>query len=240
LNHSQSRAPGSARLIVFARTPQLGRVKTRLGPAVAPGAALRLHRAFIQDTLRLVLQVMPPGQVTVAFSAEPAPQLLPLGVQVARQSEGDLGQRLSEAAHAAWTAGASRILFLGTDSPDLPAHQLVRALQCLESADAVVGPAEDGGYYLIGLQGAHVGLFHGIDWGTDRVLAQTRARAAALGLHLMELDAWYDVDRPEDLRRLAAAIDERRALQQPVPEMTARVLVELGYCRGAGTAHGTS
>jgi uncharacterized protein len=210
-------------LVVLARSPVLGRVKTRLQARLSAEQALGLHRAFVADVLELACGA-PADRVTAAFTDEAAPELVPAGVALARQSGAGLGERLAHAAGAAFGRGARSVVLLGTDSPDLPAERLAAAFTALLEHDVVIGPAEDGGYYLIGLGGPHLGVFEGIDWGSARVLAQTRRAADALGLRRFELPTWYDVDRPEDLVRLAAALAVRRAEGARVPERTARVL----------------
>ena len=216
-------------LVVFAKTPELGRVKTRLQPRLAPEDALRLHVAFVHDTLELARDAGA-ARVVVAFSGDPQLELVPPGIAVDRQAGADLGERLQDATRRAFAAGAARLVVIGTDSPDLPAQRIDAAFRRLETSDLVLGPAADGGYYLIGLNGPHLGVYDAIDWGSERVLDQTRSRASALGLRVSELEPWFDVDRPEDLQRLADEIRRRSKARTAYPRSTAEVLDLLGFC----------
>jgi glycosyltransferase A (GT-A) superfamily protein (DUF2064 family) len=115
---------------------------------------------------------------------------------------------------------------LNADSPNLPTSRLMEAARILARDEdrVVLGPAEDGGYYLLGMKQAHAGLFAGIDWSTDRVADQTRARAAALGLPVIELLPWYDVDEPATLRRLLRELDQPGRFAAPHTAACARSL----------------
>ncbi len=125
------------------------------------------------------------------------------------QGDGDLGRRLARATGRALSAGAVGVLLLGADSPTLPVSFLTRAVADLPEHDAVLGPCEDGGYYLLGLRWPLPVLFERIDWGGACVADQTRQRAAEAGIDLCELPTWYDLDRFDDVKR--AAQDLRRA-----------------------------
>lgn len=181
-------------LAVFAKAPVPGLVKTRLRPALDDAAAARLYAAFVRDTLAKAARIGPP--VTVYYAGDHAllEPLAPPGVCWADQGEGDLGARLARV--------PAPCLILGTDSPHLPASILHTALAAIPRYDVVLGPADDGGYYLIGQRAPQPDLFAGIAWSTQRVLTQTLARAAALGLSVFQTPPWYDLDTPDDLRRL--------------------------------------
>lgn len=184
-------------LAVFAKAPLPGRVKTRLN--LPPGEAARLYAAFVRDTLHKAAALGPP--VCVFFDGDRAllEPLAPAGVRWADQGGGDLGARLARV--------PAPCLILGTDSPHLPQSILRGAWDALARADVVLGPAEDGGYYLIGLRVPCPLLFDDIAWSTDHVLAQTLARASALGLSVFQTPPWYDLDTPADLRRLARDLE---------------------------------
>ena len=199
---------------VLARAPQAGQAKTRLIPALGAAAAARLQRRLTLQTLQTVREAqLGPTRLwctpTVTQRFFRALQTS-TGVACRSQPEGDIGERM----HAAFTAfaaerpgpGSQPLLLIGTDCPAFtPAHLREAAQQLLAGMDAVLTPAEDGGYVLIGLQRPCAGVFEGIDWSTPQVMAQTRARLTALGLRWSELPTLWDVDRPEDLPRLAAA-----------------------------------
>ncbi len=182
-------------LAVFAKAPVPGQVKTRLRPAVDDAQAARLAAAFVRDTLGKAARLGPP--VTVYFAGDRAllEPLAPPGVHWVAQGGGDLGARMA--------CVPAPCLLLGADSPHLPLSLLRAALAAVPNYDVVLGPADDGGYYLLGLRAPQPALFNGIAWGTSEVLAQTLAKAAALGLSVYETPPWYDLDTPADLRRLA-------------------------------------
>lgn len=119
------------------------------------------------------------------------------------QGEGDLGRRLFRGTKRAFDAGTEGVLLLGTDSPTMPADFLTRAVAALSRHDAVLGPCDDGGYYLLGLRRHLPVLFERIDWGGACVADQTRQRATEAGIDLFELPTWYDLDRFSDLKRAA-------------------------------------
>lgn len=202
------------RLIVFARYPSPGRAKTRLIPALGThGASLLQHRmtlATLQTAARFT--AADGARVQLRVSGDPAAtrELYPGEWEVIAQGSGSLGERLTRAAAAAFADGAGRVVVIGSDCPALTAEHLSAAFTALDGHDIVVGPAADGGYYLIGLRHSAPRLFDAIAWGSDRVLAQTRAAAAQEGLSIAFLDTLLDVDRPEDLSRIPAAYRPQR------------------------------
>jgi rSAM/selenodomain-associated transferase 1 len=196
-----------ARILIFAKSPVPGQVKTRLIPALGSEGAAALQRRLVARTLAMAMgaDLCPvhcwywPDLDDRVF----APWRLGSGISFHRQPEGDLGARMGEAAARALTR-CSRVVLIGTDCPLLDARVLAQALELLDGREAALGPAEDGGYVLLGLRRVEPQLFQGIDWGTDRVLEQTRARFKALDWHWAELSALWDLDRPADLARLRA------------------------------------
>jgi rSAM/selenodomain-associated transferase 1 len=141
--------------------------------------------------------------LAVALSPDDAPhdaELAPPGWRVILQRGDDLGARIQAAAE---DAGAGATVVIGSDAPTMPASRLLDAFAALEGSDAVFGPAEDGGYYLVGLRGPQPALFAKIPWSTPEVMAETRRAAKEAGIAIAELAPWYDVDRPEDLVRAA-------------------------------------
>lgn len=181
-------------LAVFAKAPVPGQVKTRLRPALDDQQAARLAAAFVRDTLEKAARLGPP--VTVYYAGDRAllESLAPPGVRWADQGGGDLGARMARV--------PAPCLLLGADSPHLPPAYLRQALAAVPAYDVVLGPADDGGYFLLGLRAPQPALFDGIAWSTGEVLAQTLAKAAALGLTVHQPPPWYDLDTPADLRRL--------------------------------------
>lgn len=183
------------RIVVFTRWPEPGRAKTRLIPAIGADRAAALHRRLTELTLAAVrasglpFELRVTGAPTAAFGDW-------LGtVPVVDQGEGDLGERLARAGPPYPT------LFIGADAPDLSAELLRLAADALAASAAVIGPAEDGGYWLLGLARPVEGVFAGIDWSTERVFAQTRDRLREAGIEPALLPELADCDRPEDLAR---------------------------------------
>jgi hypothetical protein len=194
------------RLLVFARAPVPGLVKTRLIPALGAEGAAALHRRLLERTLATACAVAP-GRVELWCTPDPAAPAFAAaaerwGVVLRRQPPGDLGARMHAALAAALDSG-TRALLIGCDCPALTAADLEQAFAALDADDVVLGPAADGGYVLVGARRLSPLLFMGIDWGGPRVLRQTRARLVALGWRWHELRTLWDVDRPEDLARLA-------------------------------------
>ena len=184
------------RVALFARFPEPGRAKTRLIPALGAEGAAALHRRLTERaiaTLRasgLPFELRHTGAPPEAFR-----RWLGEGVPLAEQGEGDLGARMARAA-----AEAPAIL-VGSDLPDLAPHHLCAAVVALAKHPAVIGPAEDGGYWLIGLREPMPFLFEPMEWGTDTVFAKTMARFAARAVTPALLERLADLDRPEDLSR---------------------------------------
>ncbi|MEO1147370.1 MAG: TIGR04283 family arsenosugar biosynthesis glycosyltransferase [Cyanobacteria bacterium J06638_22] len=191
-------------LIIFTRYPEPGRTKTRLIPALGPEGAADLQRQLTEHTLRQVrsLQQRRSLRITWCFAGgDDAAMQDWLGSDwdYQPQAAGDLGDRLIAAMSGAFAAGATTVAFIGIDCPGIDAALLDAAFRALETADMVLGPADDGGYYLIGLRRPLPDLFQGIDWGTAVVRQQTEAIAQSLTLSSHLLKPLNDIDRPDDL-----------------------------------------
>ncbi len=190
-----------ARLLVFARAPRPGAVKTRLARTLGDGRAAEIYRRMG----RLVVdRVAPaPARLAVCHSPDDAGEEVRewLGSPPAEywpQGSGDLGGRMSRMFDRAFE-GSERVVVIGTDAPAVGAETIRRALEALDSADVVLGPASDGGYYLIGLRRPRPGLFTDINWGTGSVLEETIARAWSLRLDVTCLEVESDIDTAADL-----------------------------------------
>lgn len=197
---------GASISIVMAKAPLPHLVKTRLCPPLSAQEAAALHRAFLEDTLAKI-----EGQAAVFCPREHHGALIglvPPGCAVVSQSSTGLGKGLIEAVQRAFEAGYRRVVLLDSDSPNLPASYIAEAVFLLQGYDAVLGPCEDGGYYLIGLSAPHLGLFRNIPWSTGQVMQETQAAAVRLGLRTALLPVWYDIDEQEDLYRLAGNLRE--------------------------------
>ncbi|MGH8698245.1 MAG: TIGR04282 family arsenosugar biosynthesis glycosyltransferase [Burkholderiales bacterium] len=204
-------------IIVFAKAPRPGAVKTRLIPALGAAGAARLHERLVERTLAtaaaagvgpLELCGDPPSDPFLAARAAAH------GATLTPQGAGDLGARMHRAFERALTS-APAALAVGCDCPALATQHLREASAALAAGhDAVLGPAEDGGYVLIGLARGHASLFERIGWGGPDVLEDTRTRLGALGWRWRELGTLWDIDRPEDLERLRSGIPDGDRLLQ--------------------------
>lgn len=205
MNRSEFCFP-NARVLIFAKAPVAGEVKTRLIPPLSAAGAAQLHARFIRRTLSVVCDS---NLCPVQLWCSPQPhhpffvdcrQSFPVSLHTQRGA--DLGERMRQAAASA-LAETNYALVIGCDCPALTAVYLRQALTALKKGyNAVLGPAEDGGYVLLGLQHADPELFSDIAWGTAAVLDSTRRRLRRLKRRWHELAVQWDVDRPEDLLRL--------------------------------------
>lgn len=191
------------RIVIFAKAPTPGKVKTRLVPALGDMGAARLAQNMLVATLA---EAEATG-LAVELCASPHPSssewqpFLP-GISCIDQGDGDLGQRLARAACRVTGAG-EHILLIGTDCPELDRNRLRAAAEMLAESDAVIHPAEDGGYVLLGLRRFDPSIFSGIAWSTCSVAAETIARIEALGWAVHIGDTLRDIDEPHDLAYLA-------------------------------------
>jgi len=194
------------RILLLAKAPEPGRAKTRLIPALGEAGAAELQARLIRHALqRLRRPGLPETELWCApDSGHPVFRELAgqYSVGLRDQVGADLGERMLFAVRDG-LARADSVILLGTDSPELTPDRILRAAEILAAGgDAVLGPAEDGGYVLLGLSRAHERLFRDMPWGTERVLEETRRRMSELGLSRQELPPCADLDRPEDLARL--------------------------------------
>jgi len=184
------------RLVLFARYPSAGACKTRLIPALGAAGAADLHRCLTERTIAVLC--MSDAPLTVAYTgASEAAFAIWLGSEVllAEQAEGDLSARLLACLDPA------PVIFFGADTPDLAHHHVEDAIEGLRSHEVVIGPAEDGGYYLIGMRRALPELLIDMPWSTEHVLPETLLRLRRAGVEPRLLEVLADCDRPEDLER---------------------------------------
>ncbi len=198
----------NAALAIMAKQPVVGRTKTRLVPFLTPGEAARLYQALLLDTIALAVQLTSLADLAIAVTPPDGcaaiAEIAPSGTLVFPVNGADIGACLQQALGCLLEQGYHKALAIASDGPSLPAAILRQAVTALEDADLVLGPGEDGGYYLVGMKRPYRDIFEHIDWSTDRVLRQTLEKAAGLGLHVNLLPLWYDVDTPDDLLRLQA------------------------------------
>lgn len=189
-------------LVVFVKHPTPGAVKTRLAAAIGPGAAAELYRALAEHVLEVTTPSGEYERLVFFDRKEALPDMrawLP-GVRLLAQSDGDLGARMSDAFVRAFARGAGRVALVGTDAPGVSRETVKEALAALDTADLVIGPSEDGGYYLVALRTPRPELFAGMAWSTPSVREETLARAAVAGLSVRELPRLRDIDTLEGLR----------------------------------------
>lgn len=191
-------------LIIFTRYPEPGKTKTRLIPVLGEDGAATLQRQMTEQKLAEVnkLQAFYSLSVEVYFTGgneQLMQEWLGSNLVYRRQSEGDIGCRMASALQSSFEAGMDNVVLIGIDCPDLNAQIMAQAFQALRQHDLVLGPAADGGYYLIGLRRLIPELFAGIRWSTDEVLSETLKIAQRLELNVAKLPLLRDVDRPEDL-----------------------------------------
>lgn len=200
--------PPHAAVAVLARHPVTGRVKTRLSPALPAAHAAALYAALLADTLDAAMGSR--AQAREVWWADRddgrSAFALPAAFTPRQQPDGDLGARLAAASAALLATPGTRAVIIGSDAPALSSAHLDAAFAALDSHDVVLGPADDGGYWLIGLAKPAPPLFAAMAWSTPGVLAETRARAEREGLSVALLPAMADLDTPADLARLMASV----------------------------------
>ena len=202
--------------------------KTRLCPPLSPEQAAELYRAFLQDTLCMALSL---GWERVSLVYPDVPgagcelrAIVPAGVCLRPQSGRGLGDALAGAFQSHVAEGFGQVVLIGSDNPTLPASVVETGRRGLSDHDVVIGPSADGGYYLIGMERPHPGIFERISWSTEVVYEETIERARQLGLSVLSLQEWYDVDTAADLQRLQ---DELTLLPPDVAPATRTALARL-------------
>lgn len=205
---------GKCALAIMAKAPRPGRVKTRLSPPLTPEQASALNACFLRDTVASLgaAALETPAEWVVSYT--PAGEesafhgILPPGALLVPQRGEGFGERLLHTVEDLLTSGFSSVCLIDSDSPTVPTAEYVVAVRYLAGAgeQAVLGPSEDGGYYLLGVQSAVAKLFERIAWSTPLVAEQTMARASEIKLPVRLLRRWYDVDDATSLRRLEAEL----------------------------------
>jgi rSAM/selenodomain-associated transferase 1 len=209
-------------IAVMAKAPQPGRAKTRLVPPLTPEEAATIGAAFLRDVTDNLVRAAQAAPIACYAAYAPAgseplltPHLAPGthcvladGSMAAPPRVQGFGRSLLHAATSLFTMGYGAVALLNSDSPTLPTSLLCQAATLLLAPGdrVVLGPADDGGYYLIGMKAPHAHLFEDVAWSTDSVADQTRARARALDLEFLEIGPWYDVDDSISLRRLVSEV----------------------------------
>ena len=213
---------------LFAKYWEPGRVKTRLAQSLGNEKAARIYEAFVAATVaRLsavhctrVLSYWPDDAKTrSAFESAAA-----LGWALVPQTEGDLGERMAGYFFQQFSAGVERVVLLGTDSPNVPLVEVQEAFEHLKTVDVVLGPTDDGGYYLVGAANRVPPIFGKIPWSTPEVLPRTIACLEEEGFSFATLDPWYDVDEIYDLHRLIEDLRDECEAEPPLQVLLKHVL----------------
>lgn len=239
-----TRAPvaiGKCALGIMTKAPVPGKVKTRLTPPLTPDEAAALNVCFLQDLARSIADAgalaQGVGVYTPVGSEAAYAEIFPEDFVLIPQRGDGFGERLEYAISDLLAVGFESACLINSDSPTVSSRAFADATEALhKDGDRVVlGPSDDGGYYLIGMKQLHRGLFEGIEWSTEKVLAQTLARAKELGLEVHMLPAFYDIDDGAILRRLCGELlaDEIQAADSPAPA-TRRFLTQLIEREGRG------
>ena len=224
-------------ILMFAKQPVPGQVKTRLTTSLSPIAAANVHAACCRAMWRRLTRAERSWTPILTYAPDDAgdamASLLPgagSGYALWPQGQGDLGDRLARGFQRAFSEGFGPVLAVGTDSPTVSAEALQRAIDSLGRADVCIGPTEDGGYYLLGMNRFTPALLADIAWSTEQVYPQTLARASAVNLAVEPLPMGYDVDTPADLSRLVDELrrsgdnsDHRKLLAEVTAVIDARV-----------------
>src|SRR5574342_134893 len=227
-------------LCIMAKAPVPGLVKTRLCPPLSSEDAADLYRCFLLARIAQARGVAGAERVLAYAPADAATvfEALAPDFTLLAQRGAVLTTRLTAVCADLFREGFDAVIITDSDTPTLPTERLESAVAVMKESgcDLVLGPSEDGGYYLIGLRGPHPELFEGMHWSTPTVLEETERRARALGLSSRRLAAWYDVDTAADLARLQA---ELAAGSDGAPRNTRRFVLERLAGRTAGASGGT-
>lgn len=225
-------------IILFAKAPEPGKVKTRLTPFLSKTDAAKLQEAFTRDLLEMTAQITKTGAVQCAIACTPEiehPFFKQCGekydLRFILQKGKDLGERMHNALFWGFKNGFEKVLIIGCDSPTLPAAFIQQAFEKLSHTDIILGPGLDGGYYLIGTrkmtntkQQALASLFTGLAWGTETVLTDTLEILNTQKYDYDLLPFWYDIDKPADLVFLKEHLKYLRRQQEGLPQATTKML----------------
>lgn len=213
-------------ILIMAKAPLPGFVKTRLEGRLTPVQCARLYECFLFDVIDCAMEsgfkvniALTPGELVGAINNQ-----VPPSVYVFPQEGCDLGQRMSSAAEHLFGRGCRRCVIIGADIPTIQPGRLKLAMTSLETHDTCIGPACDGGYYLVGLNRPCPELFAGITWGTDQVLQETEDRLQRLGMTGLLLPELNDIDCWDDLVRLYEEFDDKELLREREPMRTKKFL----------------
>ncbi len=215
-------------LIIFAKEPKNGKVKTRLHDYLSENLCVDLYKAFLKDTLDFTDKIACEHKIIAYDSNGRSPEYLK---NIAprytfyKQKHGSLGGRMHNAFRFAKDAGASKVIIIGSDSPTLPASTIKKAFSLLDRADLVLGPSLDGGYYLIGLKSPCAGIFKDVTWSSPKVLKETLKNAKKLKKRVVLLDKMYDIDDVKAL--LLYKNDLRKKKNRNIARRTKKFIIDI-------------
>ncbi len=211
----------SREIVIMAKVPHPGSVKTRLEGVLSPEACAELATAFLKDAAQKALRICERSIIAFFPPTEKVAMSEIVGdeFRLTAQTGETLGDRIVSAFEFAFSDGAERVVMIGTDSPTFPADHIEQAFEFLEvETDVVLGKTTDGGFYLIGLRGLQKGIFDNVRWSTPNAFEDVYRNVMKLGLHLREVPSWYDVDEPRDLKKLVTEIRTNANARRRAPE----------------------
>lgn len=207
-------------IIIMTKVPAAGNVKTRLSPILSTEQCAELAECFLRDTVEKANQIK--ILTIIAFSPVEAREnlieILPTEKFIVEQTGENLGERMLNAFQFAFSQNFDAVVMIGTDSPTFPSEFLTQAFESLVEDDAVLGKTADGGFYLIGLRTLKKEIFEAVAWSSSETFEQTKRNIINSNYSLREIPAWYDVDEPEDLERLAAEFQSDEKSRRAAPK----------------------
>jgi rSAM/selenodomain-associated transferase 1 len=221
-----------AAIVIMAKEPKVGEVKTRLIPPLTAEMASELYLNFLLDKIQQVNSIEN-TQPCLAYYPGPALEyfkgIVPGNFQLIEQKGKNLGERLANVSSALLDSGHDKVVLVDSDSPNLPTANLSEGVKLLGDHDVVLGPCEDGGYYLVGIKRKMPELFQGIPWSTPDVTRTTLERAREMDAKIAMLETWYDVDTYTDLERLKRDLEtlDTTYQQGSFYDNTLRILLEI-------------
>jgi rSAM/selenodomain-associated transferase 1 len=204
-------------VVIMAKEPKVGKVKTRLVPPLTAESAAELYLNFLLDKIEQV-KIIENVQPYFAFYPESGEgffqSIAPDNFKLIEQKGKDLGERLDNISSELIDMGYSKVVLMDSDTPNLSIQIVIDGLRILDESDVVLGPCEDGGYYLIGIKSKASELFQNIPWSSEEVTRETITKAEKMGLKITLLESWYDVDTIDEVMRLR---DDLREAEKNAP-----------------------
>jgi uncharacterized protein len=216
-------------LILFARTPRIGKVKTRLNPKLPQETILKLYTRFLNDSIEKISRIVESDHFIAGFPKEDLAYFDKVSqernISVFPQSGSDLGGKMRNAFDDRFNEGYEKVVIIGSDSPSLPVENIQMAFR--SEKDIVIGPSADSGYYLIGMNRKRIEVFEGVSWGSDVVLHETLEKIQYARASLELLPVWYDVDEFQDLALLKTHVKCLSYSGQDFPKETLEFLEQI-------------